>query len=77
VLFGGLIGFVNGFNVSVLGLPPFIATLGMMLVASGLSLVISGTKRATASLLAGLSATTTPVPRPETTTARWQMGRSP
>lgn len=44
VLFGGLIGFVNGFNVSVLGLPPFIATLGMMLVASGLSLVISGTK---------------------------------
>ncbi len=44
VLFGGLIGFVNGFNVSVLGLPPFIATLGMMLVCSGLSLVISGTK---------------------------------
>ncbi|GGM44715.1 ABC transporter permease [Dactylosporangium sucinum] len=44
ILFGGLIGFVNGFNVSVLGLPPFIATLGMMLVASGLSLVISGTK---------------------------------
>ena len=44
VLFGGLIGFVNGFNVSVLGIPPFIATLGMMLVASGLSLVISGTK---------------------------------
>jgi ribose transport system permease protein len=44
ILFGGLIGFVNGFNVSVLGLPPFIATLGMMLVSSGLSLVISGTK---------------------------------
>jgi ribose transport system permease protein len=44
VLFGGLIGFVNGFNVAVLGLPPFIATLGMMLIASGLSLVISGTK---------------------------------
>jgi ribose transport system permease protein len=44
VLFGGLIGFINGFNVSVLGLPPFIATLGMMLVCSGLSLVISGTK---------------------------------
>src|SRR5690348_7528334 len=44
VLFGGLLGFVNGFNVSVLGLPPFIATLGMMLVSSGLSLVISGTK---------------------------------
>jgi ribose transport system permease protein len=44
ILFGGLIGFINGFNVSVLGLPPFIATLGMMLVSSGLSLVISGTK---------------------------------
>jgi len=44
VLFGGLIGLVNGFNVSVLGIPPFIATLGMMLISSGLSLVISGTK---------------------------------
>jgi ribose transport system permease protein len=44
VLFGGLIGFVNGFNVSVLGIPPFIATLGMMLITAGLSLVISGTK---------------------------------
>jgi ribose transport system permease protein len=41
VLFGGLIGLVNGFNVSVLGLPPFIATLAMMLVAQGLALVIS------------------------------------
>jgi ribose transport system permease protein len=44
VLFGGLIGFINGFNISVLGIPPFIATLGMMLISSGLSLVISGTK---------------------------------
>jgi ribose transport system permease protein len=44
ILFGGLIGFVNGLNVSVLGLPPFIATLGMMLVTAGLALVISGTK---------------------------------
>jgi ribose transport system permease protein len=44
VLFGGLIGLVNGFNVSVLGIPPFIATLGMMLISSGLSLVISGTQ---------------------------------
>ena len=39
--FGGLVGFVNGFNVAVLGLPPFIATLAMMLVAEGLALVIS------------------------------------
>jgi len=44
VLFGGLIGFLNGLSVSVLGLPPFIATLGMMLIASGLALVISGTE---------------------------------
>ena len=41
VLCGGLIGFINGFNVSRLGIPPFIATLAMMLVAQGLALVIS------------------------------------
>jgi ribose transport system permease protein len=41
ILFGGLIGLVNGFNVAVLNLPPFIATLAMMLVAQGLALVIS------------------------------------
>jgi ribose transport system permease protein len=44
ILFGALIGFINGFNVAVLKIPPFIATLAMMLVASGLALVISGTK---------------------------------
>jgi len=42
VLFGGVIGLVNGLNVAVLKLPPFIATLAMMLVAQGLALVISG-----------------------------------
>jgi ribose transport system permease protein len=41
ILFGGLIGLVNGFNVSVLGLPPFIATLAMMLLCEGLALVLS------------------------------------
>ena len=41
ILFGGFIGLVNGFNVAVLGIPPFIATLAMMLVAQGLALVIS------------------------------------
>ena len=41
VLFGGLIGLVNGFNIAFLKLPPFIATLAMMLVAQGLALVIS------------------------------------
>ena len=42
ILFGGLIGLINGFNVAVLRLPPFIATLAMMLVAQGLALVLSG-----------------------------------
>lgn len=41
---GALIGLVNGLNVSYLRLPPFIATLAMMMIAQGLSLVISGTK---------------------------------
>ncbi|AKU15646.1 ABC transporter permease [Luteipulveratus mongoliensis] len=44
VLFGGLIGLVNGFNVAVLKLPPFIATLAMMLVAQGLALVIADSR---------------------------------
>jgi ribose transport system permease protein len=43
ILTGALIGFVNGFNVAVLNIPPFIATLAMMLIAQGLALVISGT----------------------------------
>lgn len=41
VAFGGLLGLVNGCNIALLGLPPFIATLAMMLVAQGLALVIS------------------------------------
>ncbi len=44
IAFGGLIGFVNGFNVSVLKIPPFIATLAMMLVAQGLALVLSDSR---------------------------------
>jgi ribose transport system permease protein len=42
IAMGALIGLINGFNVAVLGLPPFIATLSMMLVAQGLALVLSG-----------------------------------
>lgn len=42
--FGGLVGLVNGVNVAILGLPPFIATLAMMLVAQGLALVISNAR---------------------------------
>ncbi len=41
ILFGGLIGLVNGFNISILNIPPFIATLAMMLVAQGLALVLA------------------------------------
>jgi len=41
ILFGGLIGMLNGFSVALLKLPPFIATLAMMMVASGLALVVS------------------------------------
>jgi len=44
ILTGVLIGFINGFNVAVLGLPPFIATLAMMLMAQGLSLILSGVR---------------------------------
>lgn len=38
---GALIGFVNGANIAWLKLPPFIATLAMMMVARGLALIIS------------------------------------
>jgi ribose transport system permease protein len=44
VLFGGLLGLINGINVAVLKIPPFIATLAMMLVAQGLALVLSGSR---------------------------------
>jgi ribose transport system permease protein len=44
VLFGGLMGLVNGFNVAILRIPPFIATLAMMLVADGLALVLSNSR---------------------------------
>lgn len=41
ILFGGLLGLVNGVNIAILKIPPFIATLAMMLVAQGLALVVS------------------------------------
>mgnify|MGYP000256391489 CR=1 FL=1 len=41
LLFGALMGAINGSLVALLRLPPFIATLAMMLVAQGLALVIS------------------------------------
>ena len=41
---GGMCGVVNGIFISKMKIPPFIATLGMMMVTKGLSLVISGLK---------------------------------
>ena len=41
---GALCGFTSGTFISRMKIPPFIATLGMMMVAKGLSLVISGLK---------------------------------
>jgi ribose transport system permease protein len=42
ILMGGVVGLVSGTLISRLKIPPFIATLGMMYVAKGLSLIISG-----------------------------------
>ncbi|BAS15554.1 ribose transport system permease protein RbsC [Arthrobacter sp. Hiyo8] len=44
ILMGTVIGAINGFFISFLKIPPFIATLAMMLVAQGMALVVSGTK---------------------------------
>jgi ribose transport system permease protein len=44
IVFGALCGCVSGTLIAKLKIPPFIATLGMMMLLKGLSLVISGTK---------------------------------
>ncbi len=44
LLAGGLAGFINGLLISRLKIPPFIATLGMLYITKGLSLVISELK---------------------------------
>jgi ribose transport system permease protein len=41
---GALCGAINGFAVTKMMLPPFIATMAMMMITKGLSLVISGIK---------------------------------
>lgn len=41
LLTGGLAGFINGVVISRMRVPPFVATLGMLYVAKGLSLIIS------------------------------------
>lgn len=44
ILTGALVGLTSGAIIAKMKIPPFIATLGMMLILKGLSLVISGTK---------------------------------
>jgi ribose transport system permease protein len=44
IFFGMLCGCTSGTLIAILKIPPFIATLGMMMLLKGLSLVISGTK---------------------------------
>ncbi len=41
---GALAGLINGLTISKMKVPPFVATLGVMMAAKGLSLVISGSK---------------------------------
>jgi ribose transport system permease protein len=41
---GAVAGLINGVTVSKMKVPPFVATLGVMMAAKGLSLVISGSK---------------------------------
>jgi ribose transport system permease protein len=44
IVAGALCGCTSGLLIAKLKIPPFIATLGMMMLLKGLSLVISGTK---------------------------------
>ncbi|SFE01545.1 ribose transport system permease protein [Paenibacillus catalpae] len=44
ILTGAVCGLLSGVMVARLKIPPFIATLAMMMIAKGLALVISGTK---------------------------------
>jgi len=44
ILTGAFCGMLSGLSVAKLKIPPFIATLAMMMIAKGLALIISGTK---------------------------------
>lgn len=41
---GSLCGYISGWLIAKMKIPPFIATLGIMMIAKGLSLVISGSR---------------------------------
>ena len=47
ILVGGIFGLLNGIMVSKLKLPPFIATLGTMMVASGIGSIVSNVQSTT------------------------------
>lgn len=47
ILVGAFFGFVNGFMVSVMELPAFIATLGTMMVTRGLGSIVTNTESVT------------------------------
>lgn len=42
ILTGGLCGFISGFTSARMKLPPFIATMGIMMITKGLSIFITG-----------------------------------
>jgi ribose transport system permease protein len=44
ILAGAVCGFANGTMIARMKVPPFIATLGMMMITQGLNLVLSGLK---------------------------------
>lgn len=44
ILMGAVTGLMSGALITKMRIPPFIATLGMMLVLKGLSLILTGTK---------------------------------
>lgn len=44
IITGGLMGMINGANIVFLKVPPFIATLAMMMITQGLSMILSGVK---------------------------------
>ncbi len=44
LLAGALCGLINGFVIAKMKVPPFIATLGMMMMTKGLSLILSRSK---------------------------------
>ena len=70
LLTGGLAGFVNGIVIARMKLPPFIATLGMLNVAKGLSLVISGLSRSETARKTMSRSVTTPTTSSPSTTGR-------